>query len=378
VGEVADETTDASGTRRSEIVAASVGSFLRGNAPVLPVTSVNASLQRIFPNALEGLTVRVLDYKEPFESRGITTNVLPVGDTLLYGTASGALVAFDRPGERELWRFQTGDGIFSTPVVANGIVYFGSADKKFYAVRLSDGAFVWAFPMEDIASGSPVVRGDTVFIPSEDRHIYAVDADTGLLRWQFRSGSAFVAAPVLDNENLIVSNDDGGVFALNAISGALEWDFAAEKAITGAAAVQDGVVYFGSFDENVYALDAATGGMLWSEFVSDNVMEPVIVRDSKVYVTLPEEVLAIDVLSGKTVWRFDANRALYGAPVLMGEQLWVLGSSTLIALDANTGTLLQEVPTTDSSANTGLSSDGRELLAGFFGGELLSFAGVSP
>jgi outer membrane protein assembly factor BamB len=375
VGEVADETTDANGTRHSEIVAASVGDFVRGSSPVVPKTDENASLQRIFPEELQGNVVRVLDYKEPPESRGITTNVLPLDGTLLYGTASGALVAFDRAGERELWRFQTGDSIFSTPVVSNGIAYFASADKKFYAVRVSDGAFVWAFPMQDVATASPAARGDTVYVASEDRHVYALDADTGLLRWQFQSGSPFVAAPVLDGEQLIVSNDDGGVFALNAATGAVNWDFAAEKAITGAVQVQAGVVYVGSFDQHVYALNAESGEMLWSQTVLDNVAEPVLVRGERVYVGLYEEVVALDTRSGASIWRYDNANSVYGAPILLGDQVWILGSGNLIALDASTGKVVQDVPTSDSGVFTGISSDGNEIYAGFFDGQLLSFAG---
>jgi len=38
------------------------------------------------------------------------------------------------PGNTELWRFPTGDRVYSSPAVVNGIVYFGSEDKNLYAV----------------------------------------------------------------------------------------------------------------------------------------------------------------------------------------------------------------------------------------------------
>src|SRR5215472_16436388 len=42
-----------------------------------------------------------------------------------------------------LWSFQTGKGIFSSPVVAaDGTIYVGSADRTFYALN-PDGTLAW-------------------------------------------------------------------------------------------------------------------------------------------------------------------------------------------------------------------------------------------
>ena len=38
------------------------------------------------------------------------------------------------PGNTELWRFATGGIVYSSPAVANGVVYIGSDDKNLYAI----------------------------------------------------------------------------------------------------------------------------------------------------------------------------------------------------------------------------------------------------
>jgi len=374
VGEVADETTDADGTRRLEIVAANVGVYVNGNTPLLPDLNSNGSLQRVFADALQAPLSRSLDYKERTDSQGITTNILPIGKLLLYGTLNGALVALDRASEKEQWRFQTGKAIYSTPVVANGTAYFGSADKKVYALRVSDGAYVWAFPTQDIVSAAPAVDAGTVYFASEDRSIYAVDADTGRLRWKFSSGSPFVAPPVVQDALVFVSNDDGGLFALSQATGELVWRFAAGSAITGAVTIEEGVVYFGSYDQNVYALDEEKGTLVWSHPVADYVKVPLIVDRGRVFATLPEEIFALDAHTGNPLWHVKNGRTLIGAPLLLGEQLWILGTGNMIAFDANTGAVIQEVPTTETGVYTGLSSNGREIYVGFFDGQLLGFS----
>jgi len=39
------------------------------------------------------------------------------------------------------WVFRTGDQILSSPTVANGVVYFGSWDRKIYAVNANTGSY---------------------------------------------------------------------------------------------------------------------------------------------------------------------------------------------------------------------------------------------
>ncbi|MBI4671343.1 MAG: PQQ-binding-like beta-propeller repeat protein [Chloroflexi bacterium] len=393
IGEVYDETTDAQGTKRAEIIAASVGTNVRGSAPVFPDVNLNSDLQFQFDAPLAATPSPQLEYKEPTDSKGITTNILPVqnvplrraataiagsGDLLLYGTQSGKLVAVDRASEREVWSFQTGDAIYSTPIVHQGIVYFGSAGKKVYAVRVNDGAFVWAFQTNDIVSASPAAQGNAVYIASEDRTLYALDANTGKARWAFTSSSALVAPPVVHDDRVLASNDDGVLYALNATTGQLLWTFAANQAIAAPVTVADGVVYFGAYDQNVYALNLRDGSMLWAQEVDDYAKYAVLVHAKRVYVTLPSEVFALDAASGNPLWHFKSDRALKATPVRTGNQLWFLRTGDLIAVEAATGARLAQIPVTTGSTNAGLTSDGRELFIGFFDGELKSFAGTLP
>lgn len=385
IGQVADEMTDANGTQRSEIVAASIGNLIRGSSPVLPNSQANARLQYVFPQPLSSV-VKKLEYKEPSASNGIATNVLPYNGWLLYGTQSGALVAFDRAAERERWRFQTGDAIYGAPVVANGIAYFGSADKKVYAIRASDGAFVWAFRMNDVASSSPFVSGNTVYIASDDRTLYALDADTGTPRWRFTSSAPLVAQPVAQNEILFGSNDDGNFFALSAATGAELWNHSAPKGIFAPATLENGIVYVGSFsrnldatDRNLFAWNAQDGKLLWDHELGDNILAPIVVAQGRVFAVTPNDIFAFDAGSGAQLWRYASAKPLKGAPLVMGNQVWSVHDGDLFALDASTGVLLQTVTTYDgSTANGGLSGDGREIYVGFFDGTIQGYAGVTP
>ena len=55
------------------------------------------------------------------------------------------LYAVDAQTGQEKWRFATGGAVFSSPAVADDVVYFGSADAGFYAVDAASGSEIWRF-----------------------------------------------------------------------------------------------------------------------------------------------------------------------------------------------------------------------------------------
>ena len=77
------------------------------------------------------------------------------------------------PGDQP-WRFQTGKGIFSTPVIdADGLIYFGSADHSFYALN-PDGALNWKYETGEIidSAGSRSTTAGAITFISGDGHMY--------------------------------------------------------------------------------------------------------------------------------------------------------------------------------------------------------------
>src|ERR1700690_1408064 len=102
---------------------------------------------------------------------------------------SGVYDASGAPGLSAVkWKFKTARGIFSSPAVAGGSVYFGSADHNLYAVNAADGSLRWKFQTDGPVNSSPAVDGGSVYAGSLDGNFYAVDAETGKLQWKFKTG----------------------------------------------------------------------------------------------------------------------------------------------------------------------------------------------
>ena len=118
-----------------------------------------------------------------------------VGDGVVYQTymdpypcrkhvqdAPGFLVAFDADTGKELWRFRSGV-TESSPLLVDGVVYFGSWDRKIYAIDARTRKVRWTHETGDKIKGGAAYDRGSVFVGSYDGKVYALDARTGKLRW---------------------------------------------------------------------------------------------------------------------------------------------------------------------------------------------------
>jgi len=66
------------------------------------------------------------------------------GSSVYVGSADGCLYAFAAGDGSQIFApFCTGQKIWSTPAVSSGVVYFGSMDKKVYAIDAATGESRW-------------------------------------------------------------------------------------------------------------------------------------------------------------------------------------------------------------------------------------------
>jgi outer membrane protein assembly factor BamB len=66
-----------------------------------------------------------------------TINSRPtIGGGILYvGDRVGFLHAFDADSGEHLWKFETGNAVYSSPLVTDDTIYFGSNDGYVYAIE---------------------------------------------------------------------------------------------------------------------------------------------------------------------------------------------------------------------------------------------------
>ncbi len=178
------------------------------------------------------------------------------GDTVMFGTASiddefdtdpgvlgadGYLYAIDTStplAPTVLWRVPATDSVWGTPVVSDGVVYFGDLDGVFHAVSL---------------------EGD----------------DAGTEIWNFKAGGAIVAEPLIVDGKIYFGDFSDNFYALDIGTreaggpgsnplGAGEWSFDSDGWFWATPLLNDGVLYVGTLNGKFYALDPDTGTEFWA------------------------------------------------------------------------------------------------------------------
>ena len=127
-------------------------------------------------------------YKKDPARTGVTAErlSLPLAQAWVYRPSRPPRPAWPEPG-KELHR--TDFDYAPQPVIAGGLVYFGSsADDTVRALDAKTGAPVWRFTTEGPVRFTPAVARGKAYVASDDGVLYCLDAKTGKLVWRFRGG----------------------------------------------------------------------------------------------------------------------------------------------------------------------------------------------
>ena len=178
------------------------------------------------------------------------------GRVVVVGSEDGNVYAFDAVTGEEKWKLPnpTGGKVWSTPLVHDQTVYFGShgqarirrlpGERKpemGYPHRRSDlgappvlpkpgdrrvlrqetvcprvdfGPPAMGCDRGQLVLGRTVTDGSSIFAPSMDGNVYAIDRDGNLL-WKHDMGSPIVSRPVLVSQGLMVAGKDGKISLLD-------------------------------------------------------------------------------------------------------------------------------------------------------------------
>jgi outer membrane protein assembly factor BamB len=94
------------------------------------------------------------------------------------------LRAVDGP-DRTLWEFSAEGTIGAEPVVRDGRVYLGTAERMFYCLDAKSGRKVWSRRLQGVPLHSAVVGGGALAVPASNSVVYRLSARGGsILSWE--------------------------------------------------------------------------------------------------------------------------------------------------------------------------------------------------
>ncbi|HLB25326.1 MAG TPA: PQQ-binding-like beta-propeller repeat protein [Nitrospirota bacterium] len=298
------------------------------------------------PVAGAGVTGPEFTQKWSFKTGGFVDSSAAVADGRVYfGSWDKKLYALDAKTGSGLWSYEAGDCVDSSPLVRGGRVFFGSWDRNLYGLDVKDGRLAWKFGMppsnfDDHRQSSFAYTQYAVITGGFDGSIYALSPDDGQKLWEIKTGGPVRSTPYAirpevkggkKTKNVLLvkthgyaGSGDGYLYAFDYLTGGVLWKFKTGGAVNSSPAVDKALVYFGSQDGSLYCLETRSGRKVWSYPTGSRIeySSPAITR-ARAIVGDAEGVLhAVDSLTGAPAWKFRAGGGIYSSPVVIGGRLF--------------------------------------------------------
>lgn len=192
-----------------------------------------------------------------------------MGQLLSVNVSSGSVV----------WSVETGSIHMSSPAIHEGAVYIGvmglfnsstlawSEPFGVLSVAEENGSERWFFATEGPVASSPVVADGIVYFTSMDGYLYAVTVD-GSLAYRASIGPS-TSSPAIGSERIYAASGilgtGGRVAAFNTL-GEMLWEFELVGPVQSSLTLASGILLFATNAEEgtLYAIDAEDGTLVWT------------------------------------------------------------------------------------------------------------------
>jgi len=341
--------------------------MFRGNAAHTGVYAAPSKpIQGKIAWAFEALNWDLYQTLENMDGGNIWPSTPAVAEGRIYFAVGPFFYAVNEDG-KQIYRVKLSGRSLASPAVSGGMAYLPADDGKLYALDIKDGKTLWTCAIGrpatltqadhwDVYQSSPVVADGLVYVGSADGRIYAINAAKGKEKWHFQTNSVVRATPAVAGGRVFCGSYDGKVYALEAATGKPVWTVDTKTKgvpwnfVQGSCAVADGLVIVGSRSTFLYGIDATSGQIKWQHSHEGSwVPSSPAVRDGVAYVGQSDgnKITAVD-FKGKRLWAFDAPNETFASPALAGDILYVggndnynmRGKGSLAALDIKTGKAL--------------------------------------
>jgi outer membrane protein assembly factor BamB len=285
-----------------------------------------------------------------------------------------------------LWSFEIKKPLKSSPVIAKGILFIGSLDKKILFVDAISGENLGSRKISTSISSSACVKDSLLYFACDkgDETFFALNLLTGDLIWKKELGD-ISSSPKIFQEKVFIGTNSGLLYVFNRFSGEKIWEFETEDAVISTPALSGEIVCFGSGDDNLYALDQENGELKWKFKAEGSIYSSPAIKvenpalrqaqggDSSTTLTVPEQgrreqsrttngmnrmvhtnggddkvffgsvdgyLYALKIEDGSLIWKFKTDGDIYSSPAVT-ESLVYIGSNDyfMYAVDQATGKL---------------------------------------
>jgi len=265
------------------------------------------------------------------------------------------------------------------PVVARGLVIFGTHDGMVIASHVGNGMPAWTVGIGGCIASSPVVWRHLVIASwaspapcgrgkGDTGGIVALDLATGAVEWRFRTGNVESSPAVVDDVLFFSAYESRALSNVYAVAlgepRRVLWKQSLPTKIASSPSLWRGTVYVSAYDRRLYAFESSTGRLRWktSAFSDDAEVRlllgvrSVVTRNSwteggyyatpalaygHAYAGVIDGVFsAFDARTGAHRWSRRLKGSIYGSAAAWRHRIYVgTTSGRFYSLDARDGTV---------------------------------------
>jgi len=254
------------------------------------------------------------------------------GDQIVAHGMDGHVWVLDRSSGRLRWHYTVGSPVESSPIVRDGVDYFGSWNGNVYALDLRRHRVRWVYRGGYKITSSAALAGGTLFIGDYGGRLLALSARTGRLRWSVSVNGRIYGTPAVDHGRVFVPSSDGNSLTAFSTRGRRLWSIHTGSYVYSSPAVWAGRVFFGSYNGVFYCVSAASGHVLWEVGTGGPISGAAVVVDGVAYAgSFAHRIVGVDARSGRVLLRFPHGHYV---PVSgNGGRLLLHGYSRLYAVE---------------------------------------------
>ena len=185
------------------------------------------------------------------------------GPRLVVHSMNGTVYVLDRANGRVDWTYRVGSAIESSPIVRDGVDYFGTWDGRVVALDLRRHRVRWSRSLGAKITSSASLYGGRLFIGDYGGRVWALSPGTGATRWVRSVNGRVYGTLAVAHGRVFVPSSTGDSLTAFSTGGRYLWRVSTGAYVYSSPAVAGGRVFFGSYNGVFYAVSAANGAVLW-------------------------------------------------------------------------------------------------------------------
>jgi outer membrane protein assembly factor BamB len=294
--------------------------YIAGESKVWAMSAVDGQQVWVFDSGVDE------DFSDP----------IVVEDRVFVGSRNGNFYAVDARDGRRLWR-TSGFGVipaspnWATLPDGRQVVLFGDQHYQLHCLDAQNGKELWQFEAGYCVNTTPAVYGQRIFAACSDDKVHILDLKDGKSIADAPIDSYVIAScSVLGGRGYL--GDTNGTFYCLDHNGVI-WRHSLEGKVVGstAAVTPDRVVFGAQGAQQVFCLNVADGTEAWTFDAEGDVdASPIICKDRVLIASRSGRLYILSLANGAVIWKYDVGQSLSGTPmvargviVVGGDDGWV-------------------------------------------------------